>query len=85
LSAFLEKKQFEVLVMGHSLGVSDRTMFDKIFESSKLFKVKLFYWELPNGTNDFTEKTYEISRHFRNKSRMRLKMVPFDKSEPLVV
>jgi len=72
---------FEVFVLGHSLGLSDRTMFSQIFESKNLYSVKLFYYEKDDGSNDFIEKTYEISRHFKNKGRMRLKIVPFSKSE----
>ncbi|MEX2484158.1 MAG: AbiH family protein [Brumimicrobium sp.] len=81
LMAFIDGSEpFEVIVLGHSLGLSDRTMLSQIFEHDNLERVQIYYYENENG-NDFTEKTNEISRHFSNKGRMRLKVVPFSKSE----
>lgn len=37
----------------------------------------------PHTTNDYTEKTYEISRHFKDKGMMRKKIVPLDFSKPM--
>jgi len=82
LMAFLESGQFEVFVLGHSLGLSDRTMLQAIFNSSHLEKVQLFYYE-KDGKNNFVEMTHQLSRHFTDKNRMRTKVVPFSKSEPL--
>jgi hypothetical protein len=83
LMNIVDSRKFEVCVFGHSLGLSDRTMFSQIFESPNLQDVKIFYYQREDGTNDFTEKTHEISRHFKNKGRMRLKIVPFSESEPM--
>lgn len=84
LMAFINGNEpFEVVVLGHSLGLSDRTMLSQIFEHENLEKVQLYYYEDADGNNDFTEKTYEISRHFSNKGRMRLKVVPLSKSEKM--
>ncbi|MDH4471017.1 MAG: AbiH family protein [Fluviicola sp.] len=82
LMAFLESGQFEVFVLGHSLGLSDRTMLQAIFNSNYLEKVQLFYYE-KDGKNNFVEMTHQLSRHFTDKNRMRTKVVPFSKSEPL--
>lgn len=83
LMAFIEGSEpFEVIVLGHSLGLSDRTMLSQIFEHKNLERVQLYYYEGEKG-NDFTEKTYEISRHFSDKGRMRLKVVPFTASEAM--
>jgi hypothetical protein len=82
LMAFLESGQFEVFVLGHSLGLSDRTMLQAIFNSDNLEKVQLFYYE-KDGKNNFVEMTHQLSRHFTDKNRMRIKVVSFDKSEPL--
>ena len=62
---------FEVYIMGHSLGLSDRTMLNRIFEDDNCKEIKIFYHQKNEKDDDFTEKTYEISRHFRNKSKMR--------------
>ncbi|PKR80375.1 hypothetical protein CW751_09895 [Brumimicrobium salinarum] len=80
LMAFVDNDPFEVLVLGHSLGLSDRTMLSQIFENDNLKRVQLYYHQ---GQKDFTEKTYEISRHFTSKGRMRELIVPFTRSEPM--
>jgi hypothetical protein len=82
---FLSEGDFEVHVMGHSLGISDRLLFNHIFEHDNFQKVQLYYYEKPNGTNDFYERTQELSRHFKDdaKHKMRLKVVPFNESQPL--
>lgn len=82
LMAVLESGQFEVFILGHSLGLSDRTMLQAIFNSKYLKKVQLFYYE-KDGKNNFVEMTHQLSRHFKDKNRMRTKVVPFSKSEPL--
>lgn len=83
LMSFVEAEPFEVIVLGHSLGLSDRTMLSQIFEHKNLEKVQLYYYDNNEGNNDFTEKTQEISRHFSDKGRMRLKVVPFTRSRPM--
>jgi len=80
LMAFVDNSDFEVLVLGHSLGLSDRTMLSQIFENDNLKKVQLYYYK---DQKDFTEKTYEISRHFSSKGRMRELIVPFTESEQM--
>jgi hypothetical protein len=82
LMAFLKSGQFEVFVLGHSLGLSDRTMLQAIFNSDELYRVKIFFYQ-KDGKNNFVEMTHQLSRHFTDKNRMRTKVVPFDKSEPL--
>lgn len=83
LISFIEADTFEVYVLGHSLGLSDRTMFNNIFESKNLDKVQLYYYKNDSGSNDYTSKTHEISRHFNDKGRMRNKIVSFDRSKPM--
>lgn len=84
LISFIEgSEKFEVYILGHSLGLSDRTMLSEIFNSPNLEKIKLFYYEKGDKTDDFTEKTHEISRHFKDNARMRVKIVSKDKSSPM--
>jgi len=80
-----KREKFDVYIMGHSCGVSDRLLFTHIFEHPLLNSVKLYYYERPDGTNDFYEKTQELSRHFRKdaKHKMRKCIVPFNESKPL--
>lgn len=83
LVRFINSDDFQVYIIGHSCGLSDRTMLKQIFEHEKCKSIKIFYYIRADGTDDFTEKTYEISRHFGNKGVMRNKLVPKDKSYPL--
>lgn len=83
LIRFIESGDYQVQIYGHSCGLSDRTMLNQIFEHEYCKSIKIFYHERPDGTNDYTEKTYEISRHFKDKGMMRKKIVPLDFSKPM--
>lgn len=83
LIRFLESDDYQVQIYGHSCGLSDRTMLNTIFENDNCKSIKIFYHEREDGTNDYTEKTYEISRHFKDKGIMRKKIVPFDYSKAM--
>lgn len=80
---FIENDFFEVFVVGHSCGISDRTIFREILKHEKCASIRLFYYLKPDGSTDFTEKTFEISRHFTNKGVMRKKIVNEPNSSPL--
>ncbi|WP_394758421.1 AbiH family protein [Flavobacterium sp.] len=83
LIKFVNSEEFQVFIIGHSCGLSDRTMLKEIFEHDKCKSIKIFYYAKSSTENDFTEKTYDISRHFSDKGLMRKKIVPFDKSKSL--
>lgn len=73
LIRFIESDDFQVYVVGHSCGLSDRTMLNMIFEHENCKSIKVFYYNNSEGDN-FTELTEEISRHFTNKKEMRKKI-----------
>ncbi|MFY8180632.1 MAG: AbiH family protein [Flavobacterium sp.] len=75
LTRFIANDKFQVQIYGHSCGLSDRTMFKEILEHDNCLSVKLFYHEKEKAINDYTEKTYEIYRHFTDKNMMRNKVV----------
>lgn len=83
LIRFIESNDFQVHIYGHSCGISDRTMLNQIFEHENCKSIKIFYHKIDNDNNDFTEKTYEISRHFKDKGMLRKKLVPFDLSREM--
>ena len=60
-------------ILQYQLSLSDRTMLSEIFNAKNLTKINLFYFERPD---EYIEKTFEISRHFRDKETMRKKIVP---------
>jgi len=85
LIRFIANIDFEVYIMGHSCGLSDRILLNRIFEHENCKKIEIFYYKKSETENDYFEKTQEISRHFKvsNKSRMREIIVPLKNSKPL--
>lgn len=85
LIRFIYASEFQVCIMGHSCGLSDRTMLKEIFEHDNCKSILIYYhkWGNDINQNDYVEKTYEISRHFTDKGTMRKKVVSFDKSKHL--
>lgn len=79
LVRFIDSNDYQVFILGHSCGLSDRTMLNMIFEHSNCKSIKVFYHQQKDG-NNFKELTQEISRHFKDKGMMRRKLVSFDKS-----
>ncbi|MCX6236532.1 MAG: AbiH family protein [Bacteroidia bacterium] len=86
-SRFIDSSPFDVYIMGHSCGLSDRILLNSIFEHKNCVKIKIFYYQKTKDENDFFEKTQEISRHFRpiNKGRMRKIIVPYEDCVPLTI
>lgn len=83
LMRFIQAEPFQVYVLGHSLGLSDRTMLKEIFEHDNCKSIKLFYHKKSETENDFPDKVYELAKHFTDKGVMRKKLVPFDQSSKL--
>ncbi len=80
LVRFLNSDDYQVYIMGHSCGLSDRTMFKEIFDHENCKSVKIFHYESSPGVNDFWEKTVNLGRHFSDKGRMRKLIVEFDEA-----
>jgi len=77
---FIDSTKFQVLIMGHSCGLSDRTLLNTIFEHNNCRSIKVFYHERKdvNGkviNDNYTEIIQNISRHFNKKKLMREKIV----------
>ncbi|SFG03768.1 Bacteriophage abortive infection AbiH [Salegentibacter agarivorans] len=83
LIKFLDSANFQVFIYGHSCGLSDRTMLKEIFEHKNCKSIKIFYYKRPDGSDDFLEKTMEISRHFSDKALMRRKVVNKELCHPI--
>jgi hypothetical protein len=76
LLMFLNNSSYQVFVMGHACGLSDRTMFKEIFEHENCKSIRLFHY---NG--DFHNKAINVSKHFNNKGHMRKLMVNYKASD----
>lgn len=65
---------FDVYILGHSCGLSDRVLFSTIFNKVECKCIYPFYYINENGKDDFTEKTFELSRHFNSTEEFRTKI-----------
>lgn len=83
LMEFVESNPFQVYIFGHSCGVSDRTMLNKIFEHENCISIKVYYYK-DGDKNDYTTKNYSIARCFKDKSSLRNKVVNFKYCSPMV-
>lgn len=72
LLMFLNSGSYQVFVMGHSCGLSDRTMFKEIFEHENCKSIRLFHYN-----DDFHDKAINVSKHFSNKGHMRKLIVNY--------
>lgn len=84
ISRFMSSKAFEVFVMGHSCGLSDRVLLNSIFENANCKRIKLYYHQITKSTDDYIERTMEVSRHFREKNKMRNIISPYTHNKPLM-
>ncbi|MCC6700658.1 MAG: hypothetical protein IT221_03995 [Fluviicola sp.] len=72
---FMSSGKYEVYIVGHSCGLSDRTLLKAIFEDNNCLAIKIFH----RGSNEeHFLKNIAISRHFENKSSLRKKIMPYD-------
>lgn len=77
---FIEDKVFQVHIMGHSCGISDRTLLNAIFENKNCKSIKVFYHNYDkkntnSQSDNYSEVVRNISRHFNQKTLMRNKIV----------
>jgi hypothetical protein len=85
LIEFIESKPFQVQIFGHSCGLSDRTLLNTIFENENCISIKTFYYRYGEygEFDDFEQKSYAISRHFKSKSDLRIKVVNKERCETM--
>jgi hypothetical protein len=88
LLSYIDSDKFQVLIMGHSCGLSDRTLLNTIFEHNNCRSIKVFYHQWKDKNTDevkdnYTEITQNISRHFNKKKLMREKIVNKTLCQPL--
>ena len=80
---FIESAPFQVVIMGHSCGNSDRTLLNTIFEHPNCVSIKPYYYQIDNKTDNYSELTISINRNFNDPKQMRDRVVCKDYCEPL--
>lgn len=82
--SFIESGPFQVCIMGHSCGNSDRTLLNTIFEHKNCVSIKPYFYIKDDGTNSYIELIQNISRNFNDMKLMRDRVVNKTYCEPLV-
>lgn len=75
LLEFLMAAPFQVFIMGHSCGNSDRTLLNTIFEHENCMSIKPFYHIGENGKDNYMEITQNIYRNFTDMKSFRDRVV----------
>ncbi len=81
--SFIEYAPFQVCIMGHSCGNSDRTLLNTIFEHRNCISIKPYYHQKSDGTDNYIELVQNISRNFTDMKLMRDRVVNKTYTEPL--
>lgn len=80
---FIESAPFQVFIMGHSCGNSDRTLLNTIFEHENCVSIKPFYYVKPDGTDTHQELAINITRNFTNTHLCRDRVVNKERCQEL--
>ena len=81
---FVESAPFQVIIMGHSCGNSDRTLLNTIFEHKNCVSIKPYYHKIDDNNNKYIELIQNISRNFTDMKLMRDRVVNKTYCEPLL-
>lgn len=72
---FIESDPYQVCIMGHSCGNSDRTLLNTLFEHRNCVSVKPYYHKKEDGTDNYLDLVQNISRNFNDMKLMRDRVV----------
>ena len=84
LLQFIDSKPYQIYIMGHSCGNSDRTLLNTLFEHKNCVSIKPFYYKKEDGTDNYTEIVQNISRNFVDKKALRDRVVNKKFCQPLI-
>lgn len=80
---FIESAPFQVCIMGHSCGNSDRTLLNTLFEHKNCISIKPYYYINEKGEDNYLELVQNISRNFTDMKLMRDRVVNKEYTETL--
>ena len=84
LLSFIASAPFQIYIMGHSCGNSDRTLLNTLFEHKNCVSIKPFYHQKEDGSDNYIEIVQNISRNFNDMQLMRDRVVNKSYCLPLV-
>jgi hypothetical protein len=80
---FIDSHEYEIFIMGHSCGISDRTLLNTLFEHKNCAEIRVFYHKRDDRTDNYSDMVRNISRNFVNKQLMRKTVVNKKYCKPL--
>lgn len=83
LLKFINSAPYQVYIMGHSCGNSDRTLLNTLFEHNNCVSIKPFYYQKDDGSDNYIEIVQNIHRNFTDMKLMRERVVNKTYCEPL--
>ncbi len=81
---YIDSDLFQICIMGHSCGNTDRTLLNTIFEHNNCASVKIYYHQKSATQNNYLDIYKNISRNFNNKAKLRDRVVNQSFCEPLI-
>ena len=83
LLSFAESAPFQICIMGHSCGNSDKTLLNTLFEHRNCISIKPYYYQVSEKEDRYLELVQNISRNFTDMKLMRDRVVNKEYCEPL--
>ena len=83
LLRFIESEPYQVYIMGHSCGNTDRTLLNTLFEHKNCVSIKPYYYQKEDGSDNYLEIVQNICRNFTDMKLMRDRVVNKTFCEPL--
>lgn len=80
---FIESSPYQIYIMGHSCGKSDRTLLNTLFEHKNCVSIKPYYYQKADGSDNYMEMVQNICRNFTDMKLMRDRVVNKTFCEPL--
>lgn len=73
--SYIESAPYQIYIMGHSCGLSDKTLLNTLFEHDNCVSIKPFYYINEEGNDNYTDIVQNISRNFTDMKLMRDRVV----------
>lgn len=70
MKSFMGLGEYEVFIVGHSCGISDRTILNEIFSDSSCKSIRIFHFRKDNPREEFREKSTEILKYYEGKEEI---------------
>lgn len=83
LLRFIESAPYQVYIMGHSCGTSDRTLLNTLFEHRNCISIKPYYYQKNDDSDNYLDIVQNICRNFTDMKLMRDRVVNKTFCEPL--